>query len=201
LTQSNASPTQDNKGFNVGTVGKADLVFSTQNVPRMWIYGTQTGNIAGATIIAGCVSFLPTVPSVQVTSGVPVQWNGDAGISRLAADSLAIGNGTQGDFSGSLKLTGLNVQGHISETADVAGQVTITASNTTQAVTFSTAYLGTGQPIVLLTPTSDPLALGVPVGYWVTYQGSAGAWTGFTANIQAALVGNVTFNYCVFQNR
>lgn len=92
-------------------------------------------------------------------------------------------------------------QGHISCLADLAGQVTITAAATSQAVTFTANYVGTGQPIVVVTPTSDPLASGVPVGYWITYQGSAGAWTGFTVNIQAALLSNVTFNYVVFQNR
>jgi hypothetical protein len=54
---------------------------------------------------------------------------------------------------------------------------------------------------VVITPTSDPLASGVPVGYWVTYQGSAGAWTGFTVNIQSALAGDVVFNYIVIGNR
>ena len=34
--------------------------------------------------------------------------NGDAGFSRLSAGNLALGNGTQGDFSGLLKLTTLN---------------------------------------------------------------------------------------------
>jgi len=35
----------------------------------------------------------------------------DTGLSRLGAASLAIGNGTAGDYSGSLKLTTLNTQG------------------------------------------------------------------------------------------
>src|SRR5208282_1889007 len=37
----------------------------------------------------------------------------DAGISRLGAASLAIGNGIAGDFTGSLKLTTLTLQGLI----------------------------------------------------------------------------------------
>lgn len=91
--------------------------------------------------------------------------------------------------------------GHLNSVADFAGQATITAAATTKAVTFAANYTGTGQPIVVITPTSDPLASGVPVGYWVTYQGSAGAWTGFTVNIQSALAGNVVFNYIVIGNR
>jgi hypothetical protein len=114
----------------------------------------------------------------------------DTGVSRLAAASLAIGNGTAGNTSGNLSLNRVNVAG-----ADYAGTVTITAAATTQAVTYAANYTGTAAPVVVVTPTSDPLALGVPVGYWVTPTGGAGAWTGFTMNIQTALAGNVTFNY------
>jgi hypothetical protein len=116
----------------------------------------------------------------------------DVGISRLGAASLAIGNGTAGNTSGNLSYNRVNLAG-----ADYAGTVTITAAATTQAVSYAANYTGTAAPVVVATPTSDPLALGVPVGYWVTPTGSAGAWTGFTMNIQTALAGNVTFNYIV----
>src|ERR1035437_10157998 len=120
----------------------------------------------------------------------------DAGISRIGPASLAIGNGTAGNTPGNLSFNRVSLSG-----ADFAGQATITAAATTKAVTFAANYTGTGQPIVVITPTSDPLALGVPVGYWVTYSGGAGAWTGFTVNIQSALAGDVTFNYIVIGNR
>jgi hypothetical protein len=116
----------------------------------------------------------------------------DVGISRLGAASLAIGNGTAGNTSGNLSYNRVNLAG-----ADYAGTVTITAAATTQAVSYAANYTGTAAPVVVATPTSDPLALGVPVGYWVTPTGGAGAWTGFTMNIQTALAGNVTFNYIV----
>lgn len=115
-----------------------------------------------------------------------------ANISWLAAGSLAIGNGTAANTTGNLSFNRVNLAG-----ADYAGQATITAASTTQAVTFAANYTGTAQPVIVITPTSDPLALGVPVGYWVTYSGGAGAWSGFTVNIQTALAGNVTFNYIV----
>ena len=125
-------------------------------------------------------------------AGQVISWNGDTDISRLAAGSLAIGTGAQGSIAGNLSYNRINTAG-----SDHAGQVTVTAGNTTQAQAFAVNYAGTGQPVVVVTPTSDPLALGVSVGYWVTYSGSAGAWTGFTVNIQTALAGNVTFNYLV----
>jgi hypothetical protein len=80
---------------------------------------------------------------------------------------------------------------------DFAGQATVTAGATTIAVTFSSNHTGAAQPVIVITPTSDPIITGVPVGTWVTYSGSTGAWTGFTINISATLASNVTFNYLV----
>jgi len=133
-----------------------------------------------------------SVPNLALPSGGELAWNSDAGISRLGAASLAIGNGTAGNVTGNLSFNRVNLAG-----ADYAGQATVTAGATTKAVTFAANYVGTAQPVIVLTPTSDPLALGVPVGYWVTYSGGAGAWTGFTVNIQTTLAGDVTFNYIV----
>jgi hypothetical protein len=176
----------DGNGMCIGTFSGKDLVLATNNAPRMWITG------AGSTVIAGIGSFLPGTPAIQLNSGLPLQWNADAGISRLGAASLAIGNGTASDTTGNLSLNRISKAG-----ADFAGQATVTAGQTTKAVSFGANYAGTGKPVIVLTPTSDPLALGVPVGYWVTYSGGAGAWTGFTVNIQTALAGDVVFNYIV----
>src|ERR1035441_799469 len=43
--------------------------------------------------------------SLQLPSGTVLNWNNDTSISRIAAGSLAIGNGTAGDYSGSLSAT------------------------------------------------------------------------------------------------
>ncbi len=48
-------------------------------------------------------------------------WNSDAGISRVTADSLAIGNGGPGDISGTLLLGQLNLQGNVNLTQVAAG--------------------------------------------------------------------------------
>ena len=137
-----------------------------------------------------------SVGHFDIWDGGIVSWSlnstPDTGFSRLGSASLAVGNGTAGDTTGNLSLNRVNKAG-----ADHAGQATITAGGTTKAVSFVANYTSTAQPVICLTPTSDPLALGVPVGYWVTYSGGAGAWTGFTVNIQTALAGDVTFNYIV----
>lgn len=100
------------------------------------------------------------------------------------------------DNKGNTKLNRINTSG-----TDFSGTATITAGGTTVAVSFSANYATTNAPIVVITPTSDPLVSGTVQGYWITYSGSTGAWTGFTVNIQAALAGNVTFNYiCMGQS-
>jgi hypothetical protein len=127
-------------------------------------------------------------------SGDAVATAQDVQISRSAVGTLAIGTtyNNANPALGNLQLNRINTGG-----ADLAGQATITAGSTTVDVVFAANYTGTGQPVVVITPTSDPIVAGVPLGQWVTYAGSAGAWTGFTINISATLVANVTFNYIV----
>jgi hypothetical protein len=199
----NSSP---NSMYFGATSGFAGIWFGTSTPPAQGaLIGTLTQTIFNASgqlffEIGAAVRFYVTNTTAAFGSGVTCQWSStaaasgtpDTGISRLGAASLAIGNGTAGNTTGNLSFNRVSLAG-----ADYAGQATVTAGNTTKAVAFAVNYAGTGQPVVVLTPTSDPLALGVPVGYWVTYSGGAGAWTGFTVNIQTALAGNVTFNYIV----
>jgi hypothetical protein len=56
--------------------------------------------------LTGDLTETQVIPFDGGTVGTP-----DTGISRIAAAGLAIGNGTTGDYSGSLKLTGINLQG------------------------------------------------------------------------------------------
>jgi hypothetical protein len=168
-------------GFSGSAYSNRDVSLTRRATNTLSI-GNGTYNDNSCNILAGVYGFGSTATASSA----------DTGISRLGAASLAIGNGTAGDTTGNLSLNRISKAG-----ADFAGQATITTGNTTKAVAFGANYTGTGQPVIVLTPTSDPLALGVPVGYWVTYSGGAGAWTGFTVNIQTALAGNVTFNYIV----
>jgi hypothetical protein len=183
---SNAYEFSSGASLFIWSPGVNELVFDGNNNPGVYFDLRQVS--AGAAVIAlaslGVVGWGSATTAFNNTR--------DTGISRLAAGSLAIGTGAAGSIAGNLSYNRINTAG-----ADHAGQVTVTAGNTTQAKAFAANYTGTGQPVIILTPTSDPLALGVPVGYWVTYSGSTGAWTGWVLNIQTALAGNVTFNYCV----
>jgi hypothetical protein len=174
---------------NIRLETRSNYIFTTSNAAGE----LQIGDLANSAINASIGSEAFAIcATMQFLNGTAANQTPDTGISRLGAASLAIGNGTAGDFSGSLSYNRVSKAG-----ADFAGQATVTAGGTTKAVSFAANYTGTGQPVIVLTPTSDPLALGVPVGYWVTYSGGAGAWTGFTVNIQTALAGDVVFNYIV----
>jgi hypothetical protein len=115
-------------------------------------------------------------------SGIAIGWasttatgnTADTGISRIAAGVMGIGNGTAGNIAGNLELNRVNIAG-----IDQAGTATVTAAGTSVVVNYAANYTGTAAPVVVVTPTSDPLASGVPVGYWVVANGGAGAWTGF----------------------
>jgi hypothetical protein len=173
--------------FTVSSNGSIGIFSDLNFVANTAIFGTAQGVRINPNGMA-----MAAAGKLQWTATTHAYDTADTGIARLGAASLAIGNGTAGNTTGNLSLNRISTAG-----ADFAGQATITTGNTTQAVSFGANYTGTGQPVIVLTPTSDPLALGVPVGYWVTYSGGAGAWTGFTVNIQTALAGNVTFNYIV----
>jgi hypothetical protein len=194
-------------GFKATITGSAsNCTFAVGNAINSGFYGAggnngvlcATGGTAIWQAISGAPGFGLQIISNSVVLGfaLNVVSNTDIAFSRLGAGSLALGNGTAGNTTGNLSFNRVSLSG-----ADFAGQATVTAGGTTKAVTFAANYTGTGQPVIVITPTSDPLALGVPVGYWVTYSGGAGAWTGWTVNIQTALAGDVTFNYVVIGNR
>ena len=54
-------------------------------------------------------------------SGAVHNWSTDTGLSRGAAGTVYIGNGTSGDYSGSLKLTGLNLVGALTDSIGSTG--------------------------------------------------------------------------------
>jgi hypothetical protein len=65
---------------------------------------TASGTTGGFPVQTFPQNQMYDTPALTFTTAIP-----DTGISRLAADSLAIGNSTPGDFSGSLKLTNVTV--------------------------------------------------------------------------------------------
>jgi hypothetical protein len=86
------------------------------------------------------------------SSGVSgeVSWAGDTGLSRIGAASLALGNGTAGDASGSVSLTGINNQGGciVKRPADKITGYTTTATDYVLAFTATaTLVLDSGAAV------------------------------------------------------
>ena len=96
----------NSSGFTgTGALNQASAVYLTSTSGDLSI-GTTTNNAIHFVVNSGATD-TATISSagVSIASGQALNWNSDSGISRLGAASLAIGNGTAGDFSGSLKLT------------------------------------------------------------------------------------------------
>jgi hypothetical protein len=99
----------------------------------------EIGNAGSDTQTQG--NFFPQAV-VRLLSGNVLDWNGDVGLSRLGAASLALGNATSGDFSGSLKLTTLNAVGAYQFAG--AAFVTATIGPSNPATTASTTLVMAG---------------------------------------------------------
>ena len=78
----------------------------------------------------------------------------------------------------------------VSSPAPLVGVAVMTG--TSVAITFANPFVGAAAPVVLLTPyTQAP-------SYWVTFQGTAGNWTGFTVHTASNFFG--AFNYMAVGN-
>ena len=94
-----------------GTAGAPSYSFAAS--PTTGLFSTGANQMEFAT--GGVVRmFWNSSTSVQLGGALPLTWPStadatgaaaDAGISRVAAATLAVGNGTAGDFSGTVKAT------------------------------------------------------------------------------------------------
>lgn len=87
--------------FTVSSAGNGNGVLA--------LSGTTSGT---ATFTAPAVAGTATNPvlvsnSLQLASGTVYNWNADTGLSRTAAASAALGNGTAGNTTGSLRLAAI----------------------------------------------------------------------------------------------
>ena len=110
----------NSSGFTgTGALNQASAVYLTSTSGDLSI-GTTTNNAIHFVVNSGATDTATiSTAGVSIASGQPLNWNSDSGISRLGAASLAIGNGTAGDFSGALKLGALTATGASSFSASV----------------------------------------------------------------------------------
>src|ERR1039458_7526343 len=113
----------------------------------------------------------------------------DTGISRTAAGSLAIGNGTAGNFSGGLKLTALSIQGALTDESASVGTSGQVLSSTVTGVQWVTPNYPkvVGTPIALTGLTADTsgtLLASAPAGlYRASFYEECTATVGFGASL------------------
>jgi len=120
------------------------FVSNTTGVVNAAVHSVGTSFIANSTGIT-------TTGYVNVAAGQVVSWNNDSGISRSAAASLSLGNGTQNDSSGTLNLTKLYATGSINVST------TFTA-NSTLVNTAAINITGQTNTATLFVTTSSNLA-------------------------------------------
>lgn len=128
-----------------GTSTNHDILFQTNNVARFALKGGGAMLLATGNVMA----WAATSPLGTASA--------DTGLSRLGAASLALGNGSASDFSGSLKLTNLTATGVVTTGGIVRSIVTKTANygtastdwmilcNGTFTVTLTNANAAAGQ--------------------------------------------------------
>ena len=132
VATSNASPIITLAGTYWNGSASAVDSWQVNNVLGIGTNPTSTLTFAHAGSSSFSAVSIPTLlcNNFNLPSTGVVEWNGGqspinpAGISYLGAASLAIGNGASGDYSGSLKLTSLNVA---STFTAAAGQIVVPA--------------------------------------------------------------------------
>jgi hypothetical protein len=145
------------------------------NTPSVTFTADVHGNVSAISVSSSVWASL----TGDLTETQVIPWDGptigtkDTGVSRIGVASIAIGNGTTGDFSGSLKLTGLSVQGALTDgfaSVGTAGQVlesTVTGVQWTTPASGGTASSLTLSPIVALVGSTDALNPHAPGTYVV----------------------------------
>ena len=110
-----SSPNTSNSGFQLANTSTGGHALATFTVGSGGLFGMSVGNGALADVTNGNLIYWFDNSANMTFSGV-VGFSAltaftanakDAGVSRLGAASLALGNGTAGDFTGTLKLAHL----------------------------------------------------------------------------------------------
>jgi hypothetical protein len=124
-------------------------------------YNQSAFNDVGIQTQASAPQFLvKTTGVVSLGAAQPLVWTStsndasatvDTGFSRTGAAAVALGNGTQGDFSGSLKLAGLTATGAVVGSGRIVSGTTDTAS---AADCGGTLHFTSGSAITATLPNS-----------------------------------------------
>lgn len=158
-----ATPSVTSLGLGVGSAVSPALFFTANPGTGIW---TNAGDFNFVT--SNQTNFTVAGSQIQGTSAMRLNWSAsstnsdsspDTGFSRLGAASVALGNGTAGDFSGTLKLATLNATTayQLNGTAGVGFALTKAqpADQTARSsATFVQMGLGAAAAPCTITPTS-----------------------------------------------
>jgi hypothetical protein len=122
-------------GVNVGTAGSFIVNGGALGTPSSGtvtnLTGTASININGT--VGATTPTTGAFTSVSLTAGSALAWNADVGLSRSAADTLNLGNGTAGSSSGTLVLTKTTFAGNANLTSPSSGNLQLGTGGTTGA--------------------------------------------------------------------
>lgn len=171
--------------FPVPTGSLPTSILTSNNVFTGTNSFTAPISVTGALTVTG---------NVVMSSGQVHVWNNDTGLSRDAADVIDVGNGTQGDKSGTLQFTSakLLTAGVITWNADTgfsrdaAGVIDVgngVAADVSGSIKLATISIGGATP----TGSGSRLGLGNTAGF-----GSGAAGTAITTTTKGAGTGPTT---------
>src|ERR1035438_3677451 len=121
------------------------------NSPSVTFTTDAHGNISAISVSSSVWASL--TGDMSETQVIP--WDGptigtkDTGISRIGVASIAVGNGTTGDFSGSLKLTGINNAGTYTDSTGAVGTLGQVLESTVTGTAWTTIAGGSASSLTL----------------------------------------------------
>jgi hypothetical protein len=156
----NAFTVLNSDAKSAGFTLEATTGWSINFLTRYGISYLEIGNTSGTAVTRRWYGVLDILDPTGVLAWASATLStsastNDSGISRLGAASLAIGNGTAGDFTGSLKLKSVLI-------TDTAANTDLTVQNTTTATSSTT--------------NASPL-LELAANYWTGSASAADTWT------------------------
>ena len=144
------------------------------NTPSVTFTADAHGNVSAISVSSSVWANL----TGNLTETQVVPWDGptvgtkDTGISRIGVASLAIGNGIAGDFSGNLKLTGINNVGTYTDSTGAVGTLGQVLESTVTGTKWIASAAGAAiqtfryGPVTSLTgSTQGPYTVNFPTPY------------------------------------
>src|SRR5260370_36801132 len=117
------APGAASQKFNIFNMGDQSTFISYDHSSSTYTIQAGRGSNLGSIVLNGYVNI---AKDLSLMPGNTLNWNSDTGFSRTAASTVALGNGTAGDASGSMSLA--NLTGVGTTRLGSSGQLTVDVS-------------------------------------------------------------------------